>query len=132
MLLTSEQNKHVWRLHLTVLPYFLMCSMSNALFVVKSNTVVISGNCYYVDTPKTNISTNLHAISTYFFRRNFDGRKIHVVSTYFFQCNFFHRNIDCVSTYFFRHNFDVRIIHFICIYFLRQNFDEFDVVVCKL
>ena len=29
MLLTSEQKEHVWRLHQAVLPYFLMCSMSN-------------------------------------------------------------------------------------------------------
>ena len=31
MLLTSEQNEHVWFLHQAVLPYFPMCSMSNII-----------------------------------------------------------------------------------------------------
>ena len=82
------------------------------------------------------ISTNFHVvstyffdvislieISTYFFRRNFDGRRIHVVFTYFFRCNFDGRKIRVVSTYFFRCNFDGRKIHFVSTYFCRCNFD---------
>ena len=47
------------------------------------------------------ISTNFHVISTYFFRCNFDSRKIYVVSMYFFRFNFSGRNIHVGFTYFF-------------------------------
>ena len=64
------------------------------------------------------ISTNFHVISTYFFRCNFDGKKIHVVSTCFFRCNLDGRKIHVVSTYFFWCNFSRQNIYLWCFYLL--------------
>ena len=56
---------------------------------------------------KDQILTNFHVISTYFFRRNFTGRKIHVVSSYSFHYNFTGRKIhvgssmECISMFLF-------------------------------
>ena len=61
--------------------------------------------------------------STYFFRRNFAGRKIHVVSTYFFGCNLAGGKIHVISTYFFRCNFNRRKIYVVSTVFFRCNFD---------
>ena len=103
MLLTSEQNKHVWCLRLTVLPYFLMCSMSNALFVIKSNTIVISGNCYYVDTPKT----KFRRISTPFPRTFFDVISMVEKFTLFPRTFFDVISFIEISTVFLRTFFDI-------------------------
>ena len=72
---------------------------------------------------RSQISTNLQVIFTYFFRCNFDGQKIYVISTYFFRCNFAGRKIHVVSTYFFSRNFADRNIHVFSTHFFRCNFD---------
>ena len=43
----------------------------------------------------------IHIVSTYFFQRNFDGRKTHVVSTYFFRCNLMVEKLTLFSPTFF-------------------------------
>ena len=81
------------------------------------------------------IKKKIYVVSTYFFRCNFDGRKIqgrfhvlfrqnfagwniHVFSTYFFRWT---KNPRCF-TYFFRCNFDGRKIHVLCMYFFSTKF----------
>ena len=44
MLLTSEQNKHIWGLHQAVLLYFLMSSMPN--FILNKISNKTQHNCY--------------------------------------------------------------------------------------
>ena len=44
MLLTSEQNEHIWGLHQAVLLYFLMSSMSN--FILNKISNKTQHNCY--------------------------------------------------------------------------------------
>ena len=65
---------------------------------------------------------------------NFADRKIHVVSTYFFRRYFNGRKIDFVSTYFFRRNFDGGKLHVVCTYFFWRNFygQKFSVVFGRL
>ena len=92
------------------------------------------------------IQKKIYVLSTYFFRCNFDGRKIqgrfhvlfrqnfagwniHVFSTYFFRCNFDERKIHVVSLTFFDVILMVEKSTFFACTFFRQNFDgqKFDV-----
>ena len=71
---------------------------------------------------RSQISTNLQVIFTYFFRCNFDGQKIYVISTYFFRCNFAGQKIHFFSTYFSWHNFTSQNIYVFSTYFFQYNF----------
>ena len=79
---------------------------------------------------KDQISTNFHAISTYFFDVISLIKKSRLFPRTFFGVTSMVKKSTLFSLTFFRCNFDVRIIHVVCTYFLRRNFDgqKFDVV----
>ena len=65
---------------------------------------ILKANFHVVSTNFFDVIMMGEKFTTYFVRRNFDGKKIDVISMYFLQSNFDERKIDGNFMYFLQSN----------------------------